>query len=465
MVFSSLVFLGLFLPAVLLAYYATLRFSGNFGILNKILLVSSLFFYSWGEPLWIVALLFTASVDYANGRRMVATGSGRAAKRVLITSIAINLGILFLFKYLGFFVDILNGLPGVELPAVSIEMPIGISFYTFQSLSYIIDLYRGKIGVQRNYFNYLLYVSMFPQLVAGPIVRYKDIESQIGSRSVSFASFGMGAQRFCVGLGKKVLLANAAGAAANRLLDGDLSAVSPVAAWIGIVFFAFQIYFDFSGYSDMAIGLGGMFGFRYGENFRYPYISASITEFWRRWHISLGSFFRDYLYIPLGGNRRAQLRNIFVVWFLTGLWHGASWNFIAWGLYYGLLLILEKRFAALLDRIPRFVRWGFTMLIVLYGWGIFYFVDTARLAQFSKAFFFANGVFDIGMKTASVFFGNLWLFPFFILGSTPLPRLLMQSPKGGAAELLKAALVVVSLAVCFLMLVGESYNPFLYFRF
>jgi alginate O-acetyltransferase complex protein AlgI len=468
MVFSGLVFLGLFLPTVLLVYYATLRFTGNFKIVNKILLAGSLFFYSWGEPFWIVAMLFTASVDYVNGRRIAAAKDARAAKRVMIASIVINLGILFLFKYLGFFTGLLNALPGPDFPVVSLKMPIGISFYTFQSLSYIIDLYRGRTGVQRNYFNYLLYVSMFPQLVAGPIVRYKDIASQMDARDVSLSDFGRSARRFCVGLGKKLILANSAGAAATGLLDGDLSALPPAAAWLGILFFTFQIYFDFSGYSDMAIGLGGMFGFRYNENFRYPYISASITEFWRRWHISLGTFFRDYLYIPLGGNRRLQLRNIFIVWFLTGLWHGASWNFIAWGLYYGLLLTAEKQLLAVSERIPRPVKWFVTILIVIYGWGIFYFTDAERLRLFSSAFFFMNGVPATDMKTASAFFRHFWMFPVFIIGSSPIPGLLYERltrADGTGAELLRAALIAVSLAICFLMLVGESYNPFLYFRF
>ncbi|MDR1572418.1 MAG: MBOAT family protein [Clostridiales Family XIII bacterium] len=468
MVFSSLVFLGLFLPAVLLAYYATLRATGSFRIVNRILLAGSLFFYSWGEPLWIVAMLFTSSVDYVNGRRIGSARSRGGAKLILISSIAINLGILFVFKYIGFAIGTLNALPGPDLPEFSLEMPIGISFYTFQSLSYIIDLYRGRTAVQRSYFNYLLYVSMFPQLVAGPIVRYMDIERQIESREVTFGDFGAGAKRFCVGLGKKVLLANSAGAGAGALLDGDLASAAPAAVWLGVIFYTFQIYFDFSGYSDMAIGLGRMFGFRYNENFRYPYISSSITEFWRRWHISLGGFFRDYLYIPLGGNRRLQLRNILVVWFLTGLWHGASWNFIAWGLYYGLLLILEKNLAGFTGRVPLPVKWLVTMLIVIYGWGIFYFVDAGRLAQFSGAFFFLNGVSGVDMKTASVFFQYFWLFPVFAVGSTPLPRLMMERLSlglGAGAELFKAVLVAASLAACFLLLAGESYNPFLYFRF
>ncbi|MDR0424525.1 MAG: MBOAT family protein, partial [Clostridiales Family XIII bacterium] len=274
MVFSSLVFLGLYLPVILVLYFGSLRFSGNFKIANKVLLAGSLFFYSWGEPLWVTAMLFTSTVDYINGRRIGAAKSRRSAKGAVAASVIINLGILFFFKYMGFALATVGGLVGADIHFASPEMPIGISFYTFQSLSYVIDVYRGRAGVQRNYFDYVLYVSMFPQLVAGPIVRYTDIERQIRGRTVTLSDFGAGAQRFCVGLGKKVVLANSAGAAAVMLLDGDLSTLPALGAWLGIAFYTFQIYFDFSGYSDMAIGLGRMFGFKYNENFRHPYIST-----------------------------------------------------------------------------------------------------------------------------------------------------------------------------------------------
>ncbi|MDR1135651.1 MAG: MBOAT family protein [Clostridiales Family XIII bacterium] len=471
MVFSSLVFLGLYLPVILLLYFLSLRLSDNFKIANKVVLAGSLFFYSWGEPLWIVAMLFTSTVDYINGRRIGAAkeqynGLGRL-KGIVISSIIINLGILFFFKYLGFALENIGNIFSVDIQFTSPDLPIGISFYTFQSLSYIIDVYRGRTGVQKNYFDYILYVSMFPQLVAGPIVRYSDIEQQIRGRTVTMSDFGTGVQRFCIGLGKKVVLANSAGSAAVMLLDGSLTELPALGAWLGITFFTFQIYFDFSGYSDMAIGIGRMFGFKYNENFRHPYISTSITEFWRRWHISLGAFFRDFLYIPLGGNRSHQVRNILVVWFLTGLWHGASWNFIAWGMYYGVLLLIEKHTASYLAKIPVAIRWAVTMLIVLFGWGLFYFVDPTRLYHFIRAFFFMNPTPIIDLKTSSVFFQFFWMIPIFIIGSSPMPgklfnKLLAERPK---LDFIRSILVAALLAVCFMLLVGESYNPFLYFRF
>lgn len=505
----------------MLLYHVTLRATGSLKAANKVVLAGSLFFYSWGEPLWICAMLFTATVDFFNGRRMVTAKRRGGAKMVLASSLIINLGILFVFKYLAFVTESLNGLTGLALPVFSVEMPIGISFYTFQSLSYVIDLYRGKARVQRRYFNYLLYVSMFPQLVAGPIVRYVDVEAQIMGRGMSFSTFAGGVRRFCVGMGKKVVLANTAGAAASALLDGSLTDLTVAGAWLGTLFFAFQIYFDFSGYSDMAIGLGKMFGFRYKENFNYPYVSRSITEFWRRWHMSLSGFFRDYVYIPLGGNRNLQIRNILVVWLLTGLWHGASWNFIGWGLYYGLLLLAEKYVGQFLARrralaegrlaagaeagteaeatgalettggasaeaTPRVLaerarggalaalRWILTMLVVLYGWGIFYFTNSARLLHFTKVFFLLDrGAAFADMLAESVFFQYFWILPILAVGSAPWLRDLARKMeravrRGGAGAWLEATEGILALALlglCFLLLVGGSYNPFLYFRF
>lgn len=302
----------------------------------------------------------------------------------------------------------MNGLLPVALPAPQIEMPIGISFYTFQSLSYLLDLYWGKVEVQRKYSNYLLYISMFPQLVAGPIVRYADIARQLERRVITLTGFQQGILRFVCGLSKKVILANYAGEAAALLLEGNVGQLSVAGAWVGIILYAFQIYFDFSGYSDMAIGLGRMFGFCYHENFRYPYLSTTVTDFWRRWHISLGFFFRDYVYIPLGGNRRHQLRNILIVWALTGLWHGASWNFVAWGLYYGCVLLLEKKVLLPFLQKRRLLGWGYTAVAVLLGWALFYYTDWTQLQQFLLAFWGIRPVLLCGICGWLVLYSNIF---------------------------------------------------------
>lgn len=465
MVFSSLVFLGVFLPAVLLAY----NLSRNVTYRNIILVISSLIFYAWGEPMWVLALLFTGCSDYVLGRIIGRYIGTKKASAALAASVIIDVGILAVFKYSGFIAENLNYVTGGGIPIPAFGLPIGISFYTFQTLSYTIDTYRGKTPPQKSLLKYLAYLSMFPQLVAGPIVRYVDVAKQLEKRSVTLESFSAGAMRFAAGLSKKVILANMTGDVAKLLFaEKALSSLSVGSAWLGILMYTFQIYFDFSGYSDMAIGMGKMLGFDFPENFRYPYISGSVTEFWRRWHISLGSFFRDYVYIPLGGNRRHHIRNIFVVWFLTGLWHGASWNFIFWGLYYGILLFIEKKlFGGRLLRLPRVIGTVYTFIIVMFGWGLFYFTDFSQLGIFITHAFGINAkLYDL--MTVSTLTKNLWLIIVCFIAATPLPKIiytktLARTPAG--AQIFGSVLMIASFAVCYIMLVGQTFNPFLYFRF
>ena len=462
MVFSSLIFLCIFLPAVLVLY----NISRNVTYKNIILVTASLFFYAWGEPVWVVLLLVSTLVDYINGRIIDKYYAGAGATIALAVSLTINLGLLFVFKYSGFLIDNINFICGINLPNPNPALPIGISFYTFQTLSYTIDMYRGRTKVQKSYLKYLTYVSMFPQLVAGPIVRYSSIADQLTQRRQTAEDFAYGIKRFTAGLCKKVILANNAGTIATMLLDTTRYTVA--SAWLGIAMFTFQIYFDFSGYSDMAIGLGRMLGFKFGENFRYPYIASSVTDFWRRWHISLSTFFRDYIYIPLGGNRYRHLRNILAVWFLTGLWHGASWNFILWGLFYGVVLLIEKKlFGGRLQRIPSPFSHIYTMFLVIMGWGLFYFTDLNAFWIFvQSAFGFGAPMYDLTVHSA--FFTNLWLFIVCILASTPIPVTLyghLCKKHEKFALISEPVLVVLGLAACFILLVGQTYNPFLYFRF
>ena len=468
MVFSSLVFLGLFLPITLVIYYLLYALFRDVRCLNSILLLASLFFYAWGEPVWVFVLIMTALLDYGNGRRIDRYRGTWKAKVALWCSICLDLGLLFCFKYAGFAVESVNQLLSVTLPVPQLTMPIGISFYTFQSLSYLLDLYWGKIAVQKKCSNYLLYIAMFPQLVAGPIVRYADIAQRLQQRSLTLAGMQQGITRFMCGLGKKIILANSAGEAAGLLLDSNLSQLSVAGAWLGILLYALQIYFDFSGYSDMAIGLGRMFGFHYQENFRYPYLSCSITDFWRRWHISLGFFFRDYVYIPLGGNRRYQLRNIMVVWALTGLWHGASWNFVCWGLYYGCLLMLEKKWLLHVFRMHPILGWCCTAVAVLFGWALFYYTGFAQLQQFLLALCGlqpAAGWVDV--RAVSVWQQYFWLLPILLVGTTPYPARLFAcwQQREFALPLVQMTGILALGLLCLVLLVGQSYNPFLYFRF
>lgn len=461
----------LFLPVCLLLYFILRGIKAR----NGLLLAMSLLFYAWGEPKWIVLMIVTTLVDYGAGLLVDKYRGQKQAKWALAGSVVITLSFLAVFKYLGFFNQNLNSIFGAELPTQIFNLPIGISFYTFQAITYVVDVYRGKARVQRSYANLLLYVSLFPQLIAGPIVRYTDIAEQLESRETTIEGFARGITRFVTGLGKKVLLANIAGQIATSLIGGDLSKASVLGAWLGIFAYTFQIYFDFSGYSDMAIGLGHMFGFTYVENFNYPYISKSITEFWRRWHISLSTFFRDYVYIPLGGNRRHQLRNMFVVWALTGLWHGASWNFVLWGLYYFVFLAIEKLFLGrYLEKLPAVVGHVYALFIVVVGWVFFYFDDVSRLGQMLKLMFGFSGQAGV-MPTDTILLKNhLVFFMVAIVACIPVSKLVKAllirfSRRGTAQEAIAGAVgIVYDVALLFFStaaLVGASYNPFLYFRF
>lgn len=464
MVFSSLLFLCIFLPMVLVCY----NLSKNLTYKNIVLVVFSLVFYAWGEPVWVLMLIFSAMLDYTCGRVIDKHRGTIVAKITLLTSLVLNFGILFVFKYSGFIVDNINAIFGLEIPFSGFVLPLGISFYTFQTVSYTIDVYRGDTRVQKSPLKYLTYLSMFPQLVAGPIVRYADIDRQINDRKVTLKDFEYGVYRFTQGMFKKVILANSAGAVATNLLGGNLADASVLGVWIGMIMYTFQIYFDFSGYSDMAIGMGRFFGFKFLENFNYPYISTSATEFWRRWHISLSSFFRDYVYIPLGGNRRWHIRNIFVVWMLTGFWHGASWNFIIWGIYYGVILIIEKKlFGGRLLKMPKFLGLIYSSIIIFFGWTIFYFTDISQIGLFLNAAFGGTGKwFDLNAVTTLA--SNIFLLVLLAVSSTPYPKNLyvkMIQKHPAVATVVSPLLVVFVLVVTFVLLVGSTYNPFLYFRF
>lgn len=462
-------FLFLFLPIVLTLYFL----SPTIKIKNGVLLVFSLFFYAWGEPVWIILMITTGMVDFVNGRMIGKYRGTQKSKAFLLSSLIINLSFLSLFKYGDFILSNINALFQIHLPMTNISLPIGISFYTFQSLSYTIDVYRGKVDVQKSFPDYLLYVSLFPQLIAGPIVRYADVASMLKDRKVTLDGFAYGCTRFLAGLGKKVLIANYAGEVAGKLLMGGMAGLTVTEAWFGILMYAFQIYFDFSGYSDMAIGLGHMFGFTFLENFNYPYISRSITEFWRRWHMSLSTFFRDYVYIPLGGNRHNQFRNILVVWFLTGLWHGASWNFIFWGMYFGVLLIMEKYLLLkVLNKIPAFFSWAYAFFFVLLGWVLFYYTDVSKMGGLLEIMFGFSGNPLVNSGALELIRSKSLLLITATVASTPVikgvRKLLKVNGEGDANPMATAATVlfnVLMLYFCLVSLMGTTFNPFLYFRF
>jgi len=455
MVFSSLTFLVFFLPLFLLVYFAVPKRYVN--ARNFVLLIFSLFFYAAGEPVWVVILLFSASMDCLIGLFMEKYLGKWQAKVLLVLSLCCSLGVLILFKYMEFFL----GIVGIHV-SFSPGLPIGISFYTFQTMSYSIDLYRGRIKAQRNPIAFLMFVAMFPQLVAGPIIRYADVEVMLTQRVTDITKISKGVSRFAMGLGKKIIFANHAGVVASELLGSPHT--STLAVWLGSVMFMFQIYFDFSSYSDMAIGLGKIVGFDFKENFNYPYISKSITDFWRRWHISLGSFFRDYLYIPLGGNRKHAVFNLMFVWFITGLWHGASFNFIIWGMYYGIALLIEKYLLRdLLEKLPAFFRHAYCLLIVLYGWVLFYFTDLSLMATASSRFFGFGGVFA-DYRAIELLWANIWILPVFAIFSTRAPiRILHRVTKRlpEAEPIFNFALLCLS----FILLIGQTFTPFIYFQF
>ena len=469
MVFSSIPFLFFFLPVCLILYYlAPMKCK------NHVLLVFSLIFYAWGEPVYIILMLIASAVDYTNGRLMERFGESDGRRRFfLCCSIVINLSMLGFFKYADFVIETLNVLFRLSIKPLNLGLPVGISFFTFQTMSYSIDLYKRRVKTERNYLTYLTYVSMFPQLIAGPIVRFSAVQKELGERSISWDDFVHGMLRFMQGLFKKVLIANNVGELWEMIrAAGNISVVS---AWLGAVCFTLQLYFDFSAYRDMAIGMGQMLGFHYPENFQYPLSAVSITDFWRKWHISLSTWFRDYVYIPLGGNRVSvvkHLRNMFVVWFLTGLWHGASWNFVLWGLYYCLLLAVEKYLLGdKLTKLPLFIRHVYTIVIVVFGFVIFVFDDMQQLGVYITYLFGAGGNSLIGME----FFWYLRNYALVLLAaavlSFPLYPYLQkkaeQMPKRGrvALSLAGAAGYVLLFFLTTAYLVNDAYNPFLYFRF
>lgn len=472
MVFASLIFLCIFLPVSLVFYYI----NPNRHYRNGVLIISSLVFYAWGEPKWISILLFVTFFTYLNGLMVEKyAGSGRG-KVIVALAVTGNLMFLVLFKYTGFLLDTVNSITGMNIDIPRIHLPIGISFYTFQTISYVIDVYRGDVKAQRNPLKLLLYVSMFHQLIAGPIVRYKDIAEDIDHRKETWEMIQPGVRRFTVGLAKKVLLANIAGDLAKGFLDGNLVRLSVAGAWTGILLYAFQIYFDFSGYSDMAIGLGKMFGFKYKENFNYPYISKSFTEFWRRWHISLGTFFRDYLYIPLGGNRKNHLRNLFAVWFLTGLWHGASWNFVLWGLFNFVFIFLEKVFLGkLLEKAPAILSRLYFIVFVLVGWTFFYFTDTSRLFAYLGAMFGSAGRSLVDFNATLTLQNNLIFIVICLVACAPTGEIIAKALKKlpvektklvfGLKAYVKPLLYLLVFITTLVFMVSQTYNPFLYFRF
>ena len=474
MVFSSLLFLFRFLPLFLVLYFAAPK-----RLRNTILFIGSLIFYGWGEPVYISLLLFSTLVDFIHGKLVGSfkeKGNLTAAKWVVASSAVINLSLLIVFKYTDFFIRSFNELTGSSVPLQGLALPIGISFYTFQTMSYTIDVYRGEAPVQNNLISFGAYVSMFPQLIAGPIVRYQDIALELNCRQENLEQFVLGIRLFIIGLGKKVLLANQTGA-----LWTEISAILPqersiLMVWIGILAFSFQIYFDFSGYSDMAVGMGHMLGFRFPDNFRYPYISKSITEFWRRWHISLGTWFKEYVYIPLGGNRNGrllQVRNILIVWLLTGIWHGANLNFLLWGLYFGILLLLEKFvFKNWLNRLPSWIQHIYACLLVIFGWVLFAFEDMNAGFAYLLQMVGGAGLPFCNERTLFLLCGNLILLLISAVGSTPLPAKAASvlSPDSktrfqNAGKILEPLFLGLVLFLSVAYLVNATYNPFLYFRF
>lgn len=467
MVFSSLTFVYFFVPLVIMIYMlASKKFK------NLVLLCAGLLFYAWGEPVYIWVMITSSFVDYYAGLYMSRSTSQGRRKAALILSMTVDLGFLFVFKYSAFAVNTVNSVFKTNFNVPDLPLPIGISFYTFQSMSYTIDVYLKKVKVQKNFINYLTYVSLFPQLVAGPIVRYEEVAEQIEERTVNADTFGEGAGIFIKGLAKKVLLANNIGMLWTQIKAMDHSEITVVTAWLGILAFTFQIYFDFSGYSDMARGLGKIFGFDFPENFDHPYQSKSISEFWRRWHITLGAWFRSYVYIPLGGNRKGMPRTLFnlaVVWTLTGFWHGASFNFIVWGAFYGVLIIAERiGLGKVLEKLPSVISNAYTLVLVVIGWVFF---DTDTLPQafgYIKAMFAGNGFYDSFSLYQIRSYGIV--FVFCIIASTDIHRkIAARSERTKAAEKIFCfavpAVQMILLLLCTCYLVDASYNPFLYFRF
>lgn len=470
MVFSSITFLLLFLPIVLGLYFVKRDIRWR----NGVLLVSSLVFYAWGEPIWVLAMVVSSLVNYIAARKIERSKKPAERKKWLIAGVSVSAGILFVFKYAAFLINSFLGIFSASLKVPVLELPIGISFYTFQAITYTVDVYRKKEKPQKRFSDLLLYIACFPQLIAGPIVQYGDIASRMLARPHNVKRFTDGMQRFVIGLGKKVLLANICGMILDELpLATGAAALSVSGAWYAALMYALQIYFDFSGYSDMAIGLGTIFGFDYKENFDHPYASLSVREFWRRWHISLGAFFRDYVYIPLGGNRKGLARtilNTLIVWGLTGMWHGAAWSFILWGLYYGIILVLDSLFfKVIIKKLPNAVNRVLTFALVLIGWVIFYYARVGDAfthigAMFGKGAAFTDAASLLVMKKYSFFPVIAFIASLPVAGC--FPRLLKKAgAKQKHVDGIRMAVLSAVLVLSVLMLVGQSYNPFIYFQF
>lgn len=468
MIFSSLVFLYVFLPINIFFYFI----SKNNTYRNVILLSFSLFFYAWGEPFFISVLLFSGFINYLFALLVDKYRGSYKCKLSLFLAIFIDLGLLGYFKYYNFFVDNLNSVLNLNIGFNRFGLPIGISFYTFQIISYVVDVYRQDVPAQKRFYKLFLYMSLYHQLIAGPIVRYKDVENEIDNRVITSSNMSYGINRFIIGLGKKVLIANTAGQTATIFLNSNFSELSVLGAWLGIILYTMQIYFDFSGYSDMAIGLGRIFGFTYKENFNYPYIAKNVKDFWRRWHISLSSFFRDYVYIPLGGNKHHSIRNLLIVWVLTGFWHGASWNFIFWGLYYGVFLLLERTVLSnIINKLPSFISHFYLMMVVTIGWVFFYFLDLTQALKFISILFgfSKNAFYDIKFEVE--FFNNIIFLIIAALCCTPVFKIMgnkfteLYKTKNNNIYLLHTIFNIAILIISTIMLIGQTYNPFLYFRF
>ncbi len=487
MVFSSLLFVYAFLPICLLVYSV----ARNIKAKNIVLLIFSLIFYSWGEPIYVGLLIFMTFCDWILAK-LIEKSDGKNTRRKILLAITciINLGLLGVFKYTGFVCENIQSIFGIPEIIPQIALPIGISFYTFQLLSYVIDVYKKEVPAQKNFFWLLLYASLFHQCIAGPIVRYKDVQREILERRTNLNDVTNGIMRFTVGLAKKALIANTCGNLSDTLLVSDmlintsaetalteLGSRCAVGVWFGVLLYMLQIYLDFSAYSDMAIGMGLMVGFHFKENFNYPYAAKSVTEFWRRWHISLSSFFRDYVYIPLGGNRKGTLRtyfNILVVWLLTGFWHGASWNFVLWGLFFCLFLVIEKLgFLKVLNKIPAFFSRAYLLIVVFFGWILFRFSDFTFIPVVLKCLFGLNGNGILDFETKTLLAGNIFFIIIAILCVTPLAKIIsekLKPKKKGTAysvvyNIITAAIPVILLILSTFNLVGDSYNPFLYFQF
>ena len=468
MVFSSIPFLFFFLPFFLLLYFIV-----PFKYKNIILLIFSLIFYAWGEPIYILLMVFSSVVDYFNGLMIYKNKDNPKKKKLfLIFSIMVNLSLLGFFKYIDFIIKNINDIFNIYIPLLRLGLPIGISFYTFQTMSYSIDVYRGEVKPEKKFLNFMTYVSMFPQLIAGPIVRYETIAKELHKREINYNKFSEGFLRLLRGIFKKVLIANNVGYLFTLITNMPVNEVTQSLGLLAIIAFTFQIYFDFSGYSDMAIGMGKMLGFTYLENFNYPYIATSITDFWRRWHISLSSFFKDYVYIPLGGSRVSKIlniRNILVVWLLTGIWHGAEWNFILWGVYYGIILLIEKFILKdVIDKFPKWLKHIYTLIFVLIGWIIFAFNDMTMLKDYFKII--------LGINTKFIDSNFLFYFKnYFIIliiatiFSMPVYHIIEEKILNIKNKYISNTLITISYLVLFIIslsyLVADTYNPFLYFRF